>query len=565
MQCMPSAGARRANASGPISGTSVTSNRSFAVQRRMIVMWLPSTSGTDEPQNQMAAMIAVIVSPCRTALATRYQLLILPVPFHPMHDLAIRLLRTIRKHEFLRPGERVAVAVSGGADSVALLCLLEEVRTELGIVLSVAHVNHKLRGAESDEDERFVAELAAGHGFDCYSVDAPIFRRRGRQDAPEAQPVKSGVEAAARKLRYKFFRELAETGRATKIATAHTLDDQAETVLLRVFRGTGIRGLAGVHPRVVFSEGSRVLGEVVRPVLDFRRAELRHYLRERRQPWREDSSNQDAAFLRNSMRQKLLPLITEEFGDAALEHLAELADIARVEEEWAVSRERLVSPTITVPTLDVKPLLGLPLAASRRLVRAWVEANVPEAAISFRLIDQLLEVARGPAGKVVNLPGSRIEGSNSNPGCGKIVSRGRQELMIEWVGGSEMGDYQYHLSIPGTVAVPELGTRIEARIVEVESVPESERPSLLDSERVGASLVVRSWRAGDRYWPSHTKEEKKVKELLSDRHVTGQEKKLWPVISKEDQLIWVRGFPAPEALRPRATRAVWIRELSRPA
>ena len=193
-----------------------------------------------------------------------------------MHVLAERLLKTIRKQESIRAGDRVAVAVSGGADSVALLRLLLELRGELGIVLSVAHVNHKLRGAESDEDERFVAQLARQHGLDLHVCEGPV-------DGSLRSESGSGIEAAARELRYGFFRQLAREDRVAKIATAHTLDDQAETVLLRIFRGTGIRGLSGIHPRIVFEEQGRAFGEVVRPLLGFRRAALQEFLRERGQ------------------------------------------------------------------------------------------------------------------------------------------------------------------------------------------------------------------------------------------------------------------------------------------
>ena len=226
----------------------------------------------------------------------------------------------------MRAGDRVFAAVSGGADSVALLCLLLELRSELGVVLSVAHVNHKLRGEESDEDERFVARLARQHGLELDIRVAPV-------DGRHISEIRSGIEVAARELRHGFFRQLAREGRATKIATAHTLDDQAETVLLRIFRGTGIRGLSGVHPRIVFEEPGRTFGELVRPLLSFRRAELREFLRERGQSWREDSSNRDLAFLRNRVRHRLLPMIVEELGEAAIEHMGELAEIARAEEE----------------------------------------------------------------------------------------------------------------------------------------------------------------------------------------------------------------------------------------
>jgi len=333
-----------------------------------------------------------------------------------VHELAERLLRTIRKSNSLRAGDRVAAAVSGGADSVALLCLLIELREELGIVLSVAHVNHKLRGEESDEDERFVAQLAEQYGLDLHVRASPIDGgdnlRDGRDKTTSGS---SGIEAAARELRYRFFRELAHDDRVTKIATAHTLDDQAETVLLRIFRGTGIRGLAGIHPRIVFEEKGHAFGEVVRPLLSFRRAALQQFLRDRGQRWREDSSNQNVAFLRNRVRHRLLPLIVEEFGEAAVEHMSELAEIARAEEEhWTTDHSEIAAqlPSTTtrktadegarrtaagdggatssnprqVVFLELEPLLGLSVAAQRRLLRGWLEANAPGARVSFRLI-----------------------------------------------------------------------------------------------------------------------------------------------------------------------------------
>jgi len=244
-------------------------------------------------------------------------------------------LKTIRKKNSIRAGDRVAIAVSGGADSVALLVLLLELRAELGIVLSIAHVNHKLRGHESDADEQFVAKLARKHELELHGCDAPVDGRAGL-----------GIEAAARELRYDFFRRLAREGHVKKIATAHTLDDQAETILLRIFRGTGIRGLAGIHPRIVFKQQGSALGEVVRPLLGFRRAALPEFLRERGQVWREDSSNLDTVFLRNRVRHRLLPIIAEEFGEAAIEHMGELAEIARAEEEcWEPSTQYPVSST----------------------------------------------------------------------------------------------------------------------------------------------------------------------------------------------------------------------------
>ena len=488
-----------------------------------------------------------------------------------MHALAERLLKTIQKQESIRAGDRLAVAVSGGADSVALLCLLLELRAELGIVLSVAHVNHKLRGEEADEDERFVAKLARQHGLELHVCEAPV-------DGRHSSGIGSGIEAAARELRYGFFRQLAREGRVTKIATAHTLDDQAETVLLRIFRGTAIRGLSGIHPRIVFEEleQGHAFGELVRPLLGFRRAALQEFLRERGQSWREDSSNRDVAFLRNRVRHRLLPIIGEEFGEAAIEHMGELAEIARAEEEhWERVHPEVrgksgaagdgTRQAASLPGLAVGPLLALPLAAQRRLVRAWLETNVPDLSISFRLIEEALELARGSAGKRLELPGGRnLLRRNLRLGRG----RGRQELLLELGppgGRSEAADYQYALAVPGAVQVPELGACIEARVVDAGGVQENERGQLLDLARMPKEVLIRNWRAGDRFWPAHTAAAKKVKELLSDRHATGAEKKLWPVAVAEGcGLVWVRGFAVPAAFRAPAgaAKAIWIREIA---
>ena len=280
----------------------------------------------------------------------------------PVHSLAERVSVHIRREELLRAGDRVGIAVSGGVDSVALLRLLLELRHELGIVLSVVHFNHTLRGAESDADQESVAKLAREHGLEFYTDRGDV--------AQLAAEEHSGVEAAARELRYGFFRRLLGSGEdseaeieppipqglkpelpgkpngtaeavpfpnhpLTKIATAHTLDDQAETVLMRLIRGTGLRGLGGIYPRIVVEhEHGDSHGEIVRPLLAIRRRELEQYLADLQQPWREDSTNADAKFTRNRVRSLVLPLLEREFNPAVVESFAELAEIARDEEDY---------------------------------------------------------------------------------------------------------------------------------------------------------------------------------------------------------------------------------------
>src|SRR6202047_3235117 len=227
------------------------------------------------------------------------------------------VLETIRNASMMVPGDRVAVAVSGGADSVALLRLLKRLSNALGITLLVAHFNHSLRGPESEADAQFVREMARAHNLKLI---------RGRADvATAAAHNRWNLEDAARRLRYAFFRHVTETGRATRIAVAHTADDQAETVLARILRGTGPAGLAGIYP---------VAGSIVRPLLGIRREDLREYLNALGQTWREDSTNCHLDRQRARIRAQLIPLLERDFSTRAVNRLTELARLSREEEEF---------------------------------------------------------------------------------------------------------------------------------------------------------------------------------------------------------------------------------------
>jgi len=280
------------------------------------------------------------------------------------------------------PGERVCVAVSGGADSVALLLALHEANFEqrngravgLGVGLSAVHVHHGIRGAEADADAAFVREV-------CDRLEVPLHSREA--NVPErAAALGETLEEAARNVRYAVFRELMEEGQAEKIATAHTLSDQAETVLMKLLRGAWTEGLSGIHPVLELGKGT-----VVRPLLSTTRAEVEGYLHAQQQPWREDASNADAAHTRNRIRHEILPVLRKENPrlDAAL---AGLAEIARGEQEhWQVELGRVL-PHILLPgkpvrgggraveaskaavAIELERLRPMSLAMRRRVVRA---------------------------------------------------------------------------------------------------------------------------------------------------------------------------------------------------
>ena len=241
----------------------------------------------------------------------------------------IQLREQTQRRKMLRAGDRVGVAISGGADSVALLRLLLELRDELGIVISGVHFNHGLRGAESDADEDFVGELLRKHDLEFFVERSPAVGGAVASDALTGR----GIEADARDLRYAFFGHLLRNGEVTRIATAHTLDDQAETVLLRMIRGTGVHGLRGILPsRSATGLREADSSEIVRPLLGVHRTEIEAYLRKLGQGWREDSSNQSMEFTRNRVRHELLPWLEEQFNPEIKQRLAELAEVALEED-----------------------------------------------------------------------------------------------------------------------------------------------------------------------------------------------------------------------------------------
>ena len=242
--------------------------------------------------------------------------------------------------KLLRPGMRLAVAVSGGADSVALLRRLMEAATEIGLVLSVAHVHHGIRGAEADADAEFVSSLAAVHGlaFRRHDVDTPAAARENRET----------VEEAARNLRYGWFRGLLEQGEADAVATAHTLDDQAETVLHKLLRGAWTEGLGGIHPAIQCARGV-----ILRPFLGARRTEIEAWLREIGQAWREDASNADTAFTRNRIRHELLPRLAE-YNPQIYSQLANMAMLARDEEAYWQAELGRILPGLLLPGKPVR-------------------------------------------------------------------------------------------------------------------------------------------------------------------------------------------------------------------
>jgi len=460
------------------------------------------------------------------------------------------VLDYISKHRLLKAGDRVGVACSGGADSVALVRLLLELRKGIGVVLSLVHFNHKLRGMESDDDERFVAQLAKERKLELFCESGNV--------AAYGKDKHLSLETAARELRYRYFWRLLAESRMDRIATAHTLDDQAETVLLKLVRGAGTRGLGGVYPQLSvpgsqFSDNSPT---IVRPLLGIQRKEIESYLTSIDQTWRQDRSNRDLRHMRNRVRHGILPRLERYLNPGVREALAETAEIARAEEEYWQGEVEHVLPSLWKEAgtegraLSLPMLLDLPLALQRQVVRAACESLGVQ--LDFQHVEDIL--TSGSA--------STSDGRSMDLRDGWVVSGSKKYLRFERkVDAGESLQYEYRLPAPGSVEVRETKSRFEVLLVSENAAEDYNPEHLLDRSLLTQEWTVRNWRPGDRFWPAHTKAPKKVKELLLERKVVGSSRKAWPVVTVGSQVVWLRDFPSPVRLRPRSGNAVFIREV----
>jgi tRNA(Ile)-lysidine synthase len=466
-----------------------------------------------------------------------------------------QVLDAIRRTGMVFPGDRVAVAVSGGADSVALLRLLAGLRDSLGITLLVVHFDHALRGAESEADAQFVAALSRDLGLEyiCEREDV----------AAAAAQQRLNLEDAARRLRYAFFLRIVEQSRATRVAVAHTADDQAETVLARLFRGTGPAGLAGIHP---------VLGPIVRPLLATRREELRDYLRGLGQPWREDLTNFDLSRQRARIRGQLLPLLERDFSPGIVSHLSDLARLSREEQQFwnelvedrfgALVRED--RGRFTVQICDFLSPLDLLTGSSASALRAPGPAL---RSLTERLVRRLYEGVRGNCQdltaehveQVIHLATECVSGSRIDLPGGVVAERNFGSLVFGKTAGEPRAGrgaetanarlaYQYVVSPPNigstAISVPELGTCFLLKVIDWSSTErDTNSEDTLDADLLKSTLTLRNWQPGDRYRPRGHRQKRNLKQLFLARRVPKSDRGNWPVIECGGSIVWVRGMP----------------------
>ena len=451
--------------------------------------------------------------------------------------LEIRVRQTLTKFNMLSPGMRVLVAVSGGADSMALLHCLHRLAPRWNVNLAAAHLNHRLRGEESDRDECFVRAA-------CERLEVPIYTE-GKDVADTAASSGRNLEETARQVRYDFLRRTAARAGAQKIALGHTLDDQAETVLLRFLRGSASEGLSAIHPVVH--------PQIIRPLLECGRRNILEYLEIRGISFREDSSNSDLRYRRNRVRRELIPYLKEHFNPRLSDTLATEAELARELADYMESQAREVLELIRIRegdglSLSVSRLMELHPALRKAVLRlALRECRGDLRGVTARHTAALSALCLPlHSGRRISLPG----GAAVVRQFGSIHFARQRPVMPQ--------SFSYILPIPGRCLVAEAGMEFVSALAEPDATAVAPVKSgrfrvVLDAISLPARLMIRSRHPGDRYGGR-----RKVKKMLIDAKVPLSERPRIPVVAAGETVIWIPGFKPPKAYIPQSNSVRYV-------
>ncbi len=424
-------------------------------------------------------------------------------------------------------GSHLLVGVSGGADSVALLHALHALQKPLDFTLSVAHLNHSIR-PEAYDDECFVNSLCESLQIPCITetVDIPSLCETG----PES------LEMTARRARYDFFARVAKSVNADRIATAHTLNDQAETVLLRLCRGAGAVGISGID-YVSFMRGLCV----IRPLLGISRAEIEAYLKESRISWREDSTNADNRYSRNWVRHELLPLLEENLNPCTKTAIARTADILSEESRFLedMVAAKLDELTGAEGSLDAAGVAALPLALERRLIHRWlIQHSVCGSELRYDAVERIVQLASDSSGSgLVTLSSNQTVRRDYN--CLSFVDTPTPKVTIP----------DTILTVPGTTLLSSVGLTVTAthqtgfrreQNGPIGNIPN--QAAIRWNPNDPLEIHVRSWQASDRMNPLGMKGSKKLQDLFVDAKIPRQERERIPLFIINDEIVWVPGY-----------------------
>lgn len=453
-----------------------------------------------------------------------------------------KVLDTILCHDLLSKGDRVVAAVSGGADSVCLLYTLHKYSATLGISLHVAHLDHGLRGSESDADARFVCHLADRMGLPSTieTRDVQGYRRQRKES----------LEEAAREVRYRFLAEVADNAGALSVAVAHTKSDHIETVMLHLLRGSGLCGLVGLKEAVVLQyEGVRPL-KVIRPLICVTRAEVEAYCRELEIDYRHDATNESLMPTRNRVRRQLLPELRRDFNPRIDDALDRLSHLAADDADFIETQARLIVSGLARTEGDVCLIDKAGLSAIHPAIRrAGLRLLLTRALSSPKDIEAvhiegMLDLAAGNAGRSVDLPD------------GLVFAAGYTELYLgrdlSGLNPFPLLEGEHRLTIPGTTEIP--GWKITASIIDALDIQpdchgDQSTAATMDFDKVGQELYVRARRPGDMIQLSGMAGTKKLKDFFIDAKVPRPWRSRIPLIANPGHIVWIAGYRLDERVK----------------
>ena len=442
----------------------------------------------------------------------------------------------IGRYRMIEENDVIVAGVSGGADSVCLLFVLCALREKLGFRIVVCHVNHGLRGEAADRDEQYVEKLCGDLGVPCrvFREDVELFARNG----------KYSQEEAGRLLRRRAFEEVCRESGGTKIATAHHRDDNAETLLLNIARGTGIRGLCGIRP---------VYGKWIRPLLCLSRHEIEEGLREQGIAWCTDATNEEDSYTRNRIRHNILPALEKQVNAGAAEHLSELAVQAaeiwdymerQTDEAWNLCVEEHAGGRITVRD---GAFAGLAPAVRKMLIhRCICRAAGTEKNIESVHVSAVMELFDRQTGRSADLPGT----------VRAVRTYGAVELQRGCT-GTNTEERPAVLNIPGETRIPEMGVRITCRIadetdfISAKEIPQKSYTKLFDYDIIKYSLSARTRRPGDYLTVDVRGRRQKLKAYFINEKVPRPERDRMLLIADGDHIIWIPGMRMSSAYQVR--------------
>jgi tRNA(Ile)-lysidine synthase len=430
--------------------------------------------------------------------------------------------QTIEKYNLLEKGERVVVALSGGPDSTALLAVLASIAQELDLSLIVAHFNHGLRGAESDEDENISRDSSEKRGFPF--VSGKMDQRKGNKGL--------SPEDFYRRQRYNFLNKVAKNYQAQKIALGHNLQDQAETVLLNILRGSGLEGLKGFLPMRD--------GKFIRPLIEISRQEIISFLNEAGIPYRQDSSNKNKIYLRNQIRSELIPYLKKKFNPKIEENLAQMAEILRPEDEFIRHHVAYALKSSVIERqqdrilLKIADINKLHPAIRWRLFKTLLESLSPAkngfSFIHIKSLDNLTKKCE--SGKRVVLP------------LGIEARREYDNLILERkkVCSKQM-EYEYTMNIPGSLYVKERKLTVRSELTTKENVDFNGKNEVyLDLDKIQQPVILRNRRDGDWFQPLGMQGRQKIKYFFIDHKMPRCERNEIMLFVDQLSVIWIENI-----------------------